>query len=334
MRFTVTFTQGVLAATTVIGFLLGASTTRAETRSPEAIEAQGPLAPLKGTLQRPQNDDAPVALIIPGSGPTDRDGNSPLGIKTDTYKLLAAELAARGVATVRIDKRGMFGSLTVVANGDAVTIGDYAADSDSWINAIRTRTGQSCAWIIGHSEGGLVAMAALRKVTNICGFVFMAAPGRPLGSILRDQLKANPANAPILPSALDAIDRLEAGMTVDTTGMHPALMGLFRPSVQRFLISMLALDPARLLADFDGPVLVLQGGRDIQVSAADAELLAGANRRARLVVLPTMNHVLKDVMSDDRAANLATYGDPKLPLAAGVADIVSHFIIHGRLVPK
>ena len=61
-------------------------------------------------------------------------------------------------------------------------------------------------------------------------------------------------------------------------------------------------------------MLIVQGERDIQISAADAKLLAAAQPKARLVLIPAMNHVLKDVASDDRAANLATYADSSLPV--------------------
>ena len=74
------------------------------------------------------------------------------------------------------------------------------------------------------------------------------------------------------------------------------------------------------------PVLVLQGQRDIQVGEEDARLLAKADPRASLVLLPNVNHVLKTVTSDDRKENLATYGDPGLPLAPGVVEAIAEFL--------
>jgi pimeloyl-ACP methyl ester carboxylesterase len=293
-----------------------------------SIEAPGPAGALKGVMLTAGAAPAPLALIIPGSGPTDSDGNNPLGVRASTYKLLAQDLAGRGVATVRIDKRGMFASAAAVADPNAVTIEDYVADVHAWAGALRQRTGAPCIWLIGHSEGGLVAMAAAAKdAPGICGQVLIAAAGRPLGVVLRDQFKANPANAPLLGQAMAAIDSLEQGRRVNTAQLHPALQGMFAPQVQGFLMSVFSYDPGRLLGGYRKPVLVLQGQRDIQVSEADARRLKQAAPQATLVLLPDVNHVLKSVASSDVRANLATYADPALPLAPGVGSAIAEFIV-------
>jgi len=300
------------------------------------IEARGPLGPLKGTLLAPAKAGAPVVLIVPGSGPTDRDGNNPMGVNAATYRLLAQDLVARGIATVRIDKRGMFGSAKAVADANAVTITDYVADVHSWVGAIRRSTGVPCVWVLGHSEGGLVALAAAQsgsEVQGICGLLLVATPGRPLGQVLRDQLRANPANAPILEQALAAITKLEGGGRVDPASLHPALQPLFNEAVQGFLISAFAQDPARLIATTQKPVLVLQGERDLQVGVQDARLLAQASPAAQLVLLPDTNHVLKAVVTDDPAANMATYANPGQPLVPGVVDAVARFVAPGKPRP-
>ena len=289
------------------------------------IEAPGPAGALKGTLLTSDGGGGPVVLIIPGSGPTDRDGNSPLGVSGAPYRLLAEGLAAQGVTSVRIDKRGMFGSSAATPDANAVTIADYVSDVQAWTRVIRERTKASCIWLLGHSEGGLVAMAAAKNA-DVCGLLLVAAPGRPMGEIIREQLKANPANAPVLGQALPAIDALEAGKRVDTAGMHPALLPLFRPQVQGFLISAFSYDPSKLLAGYGKPVLILQGQRDIQVRETDAQALKRADPKATLVLLPGVNHVLKSVASDDMSANIATYGNASLPLAPGVVQSISDFL--------
>jgi pimeloyl-ACP methyl ester carboxylesterase len=89
-------------------------------------------------------------------------------------------------------------------------IGHSQADGDK-------QTGAPCVWVLGHSEGGLVALAAAQKLTEICGLVLVAAAGQPLGRVLREQLRANPANTLMLDQAMAAIDALEAGKRVDVT---------------------------------------------------------------------------------------------------------------------
>jgi pimeloyl-ACP methyl ester carboxylesterase len=294
------------------------------------IEASGPQGPLEGTMLTVSGPGAPV-LIIPGSGPTDRDGNNPLGIRARPYKLLAEALAARGIPSVRIDKRGMFGSARAVADGNAVTIADYAADVHAWVEAVRGRTGAPCVWVLGHSEGGLVALAAAQRPKGMCGLILLAAPGRKLGEVLREQLRANPANAPLLPQAEAAIASLESGKPVDAAALPPALLPLFAPQVQPYLIDLLGQVPTALAAKVDLPILVVQGLRDIQVAETDARQLAAARPGSKLVLLAGVNHVLKAVAGDGRAENLATYGDPDLPLAPAVADAVAEFIaLHAR----
>jgi len=311
----------------LIGALLASASLAGPARmAPEIqVEAPGPLAPLKGTLAGPQASGGPAMLIIPGSGPTDRDGNNPLGVRAATYRLLARGLAEQGIATVRIDKRGMFASAGAVTDGNAVTIADYAADVRSWTGSIRRRTGTPCVWLLGHSEGGLVALAA-SEAADVCGLILVSAPGRRLGEVLREQLKANPANAPLLDQALGAIDSLEAGRTVASEGMNPALLPLFAPQIQGFLISLFSYDPATMIAGVKKPVLILHGQRDIQVGEEDARRLKAGNPKASLVVLPDTNHALKAVTSGDRAANLEAYTNPDLPLAPGVVDAIATFV--------
>lgn len=292
---------------------------------PVDIPAPGPQGELKGTFLS-TGESAPVVLVVPGSGPTDRDGNNPFGVRASTYRLLAEGLAERGVASVRIDKRGMFGSAAAVPDPNAVTIADYAADVHSWVRAIRDKAGVDCVWILGHSEGALVALEAGQKPDGICGLLLVSGPGRKLGDVLRAQLRGNPANAPYLPQMLDAIATLEAGGSVDTGSFPPVVAGLFAPAVQGFLRDLFSHDPAKLIADVAVPVLILQGEADLQIGVEDARLLAAARPDAALALIPHANHVLKVAPSDDFAANLATYADPSLPLAPGVVEALAGFV--------
>lgn len=301
----------------------------------EELTAPGPMGALKGILTLPSQhvalpDRAPVFVIVPGSGPTDRDGNSPLGITAAPYRLLAEALATRGYPSVRIDKRGMFGSASAVSNPNSATITSYGDDLLAWTDAIRRRLpaedGPRSVIPIGHSEGGLVALAAMAHLPDAYGLILIASIGRPLDEVIREQLRANPANAPFLAEAETTLAALKRGERVDAGAMHPALRPLFAPEVQGFLIDTMSYDPVALAARVKVPVLVVQGTRDLQVSVADAHNLAGAAPDARLALVPDVNHVLKIVASDDPSANLATYANPDLPIAYEVVDAVTTFV--------
>lgn len=293
------------------------------------VQAPGPEGALTGTFIEPA-EDSPVVLIIPGSGPTDRDGNNPMGVTAAPYLMLAEALAERGIGTLRADKRGMFASREAVADPNAVTISDYVDDVAAWSTLARAATGRECIWLLGHSEGGLVALAAQERLENICGLVLVAAPARNYATLLREQLRANPANAPILPDALATIDSLEAGERVDVSAMHPALQGLFAPQVQGFLIDAMQYNPAEMAERSTLPLLVVQGGKDLQVPITDGELFHAAQPAADYVMIADMNHVLKDVPGNDPAANLASYGDAAQPLAGGLVEAIARAIERPR----
>jgi len=281
---------------------------------------------LHGTLVTPwRRDIAEPVLILAGSGPTDRNGNSPQGIAAQSYRLLAEALAAQGIASLRVDKRGIAASASAAASEQDVRIQTFADDARAWTTKLRQETGARCAWLLGHSEGALHALLAAQGNADVCGLILVSAPGRKLGDVLREQLRANPANAPILDEALAIISQLEAGQTVSADRMHRALLPLFRPSVQPFMISMLAVDPASLARTYEGPMLIVQGTTDIQTSVLDARTLSQARPGIELAIIEDMNHVLKTSPAE-RGANVATYANPDLPLAPGLVERIAAFL--------
>ncbi len=279
------------------------------------------------TMQNTRN--TPMVLIIPGSGPTDRNGNNPAGISANSYELLALALADQGISTLRADKRGMYSSASAIADANALTIGDYASDADTWVTSMQASLKRTCIWLLGHSEGGLVALVAAQGKKNICGVILVTAPGRKLDVILREQLSSNPANAPLLPDANHALDELSAGRKIDVAAMHPALQSLFKPAVQPFLIDMFGRDPAKLSSSTNVPLLIIGGGRDIQVSRADADALAAANPKAKKVMINDMTHVLKAANTDGLAASIATYSNRNLPIHPELVKTITAFVNDG-----
>jgi alpha-beta hydrolase superfamily lysophospholipase len=263
----------------------------------------------------------PAVLILPGSGPTDRNGNAPGGLATDAYKLVAHAFARHGIASLRIDKRAIGASAMAVLKEEDLRFETYIDDARAWSAFLSTQPRVDKVFILGHSEGALIgSIAAQSGATS--GFVSLAGSGRRAGDTLRRQLAGQLPNA-LHAKALAIIAELEAGRPVSDVPL--ALKALFRPSVQPYLISWFKYDPASEIAKLDVPVLIVQGDTDIQVTVEDARILAAANPRAKLIVVPDMNHILKEAPAE-RTANVATYSNPALPLKAELMPSLVSFV--------
>ncbi|MGE7930222.1 alpha/beta hydrolase [Lysinibacillus xylanilyticus] len=276
-------------------------------------------------LQKASKDPAPVALIIAGSGPTDKDGNSALAGKNNSLKMLAEGLAKDGIATVRYDKRGIGDNQTLLTKEEDITIDQYVDDAVQVINTLLADNAYSSVHIIGHSEGSLIGLLAAQK-TKVESFVSIAGSGRPVDEILLEQLKGQ-LSPELLKESTDALASLKKGELVKN--VSPELQSLFRSSVQPYMISWLKYNPASELAKVNSRVLILQGTTDLQVVATDAEALKKGKPDAKLVYLEGMNHVLKNAPAD-RAENLATYSDPSLPLHKEFLPAIQQFIMNGK----
>lgn len=277
----------------------------------QTVRIPGPEGPLEARLIAPRGASI-IAIIVPGSGPTDRDGNQPATgrVATDSYRLLAEGLAAAGIASLRIDKRGMYGSRAAIPDGNDVTIAAYADDLRGWIG-LAARLAPA-VWVAGHSEGGLVGLVAARDAPpELRGLILLAAPGRPPGDVLIGQLEASPAHGPIMAEVRAIVADLQAGRRRTPDAMPEGLRLLFHPVVQGFWSDLLSHDPAAIARDWSGPVLIVQGDADTQVTPEDADRLAAALPQARRIGLAGGTHMLKRADGADPAV---TYTDPTLPL--------------------
>jgi pimeloyl-ACP methyl ester carboxylesterase len=289
---------------------------------PEKTGEDVSVAGLSGTLLAPPGiARPPVVLLIAGSGPTDRNGNQG-GTGPGEMRELAEALAAHGIATLRYDKRGVGRSAGAAPREQDLVLDAFVDDAAAWLAWLRQRPDLGAPVVAGHSEGGLIAIL-LAKRMPVAGIVLVATPGRRFGDILRDQLRRSGTPAPLLSEALATLAALERGETV--TQVSPALLALFRPSIQPFVRSMLAVDPARELGGLTPPVMVVAGGHDLQVNADDAALLAKARPDAVRLDVAEMNHVLK-IAPADRAGQQDAYRNPALPLAPGLGDAIAGFV--------
>lgn len=318
--------QAFVSALAGTVFLMGCSPAKKNlTSAPISPIADIPISTgsLHGAYKN-AGEGAPLILIIPGSGPTDKDGNAGQGLQTNAYKFLAEGLAESGVSSVRVDKRGMYSSRAAGDPND-VTIEGYVEDYRRWVESLTERTQLHCVYLLGHSEGGLMALATAEGQDNICGVILVATPGRAMGDVLRAQLKSNPANKIILEDGLAAIDALEAGETVDVTNLHPALKQLFAPQVQGFLKSLLPANPAVIAAKLDIPILIIQGDNDLQVSIEGAERLKVAAKNGTLHILDDVNHILKKAPRN-RVGNMMMYKAPNEPIDKRVTKAVTEYV--------
>jgi pimeloyl-ACP methyl ester carboxylesterase len=289
-----------------------------------AVDLTTATGTISGTLLLPSTAARmPVALLIAGSGPTDRDGNSPmLPGKNDSYKLLAAALAADGIASLRFDKRGIARSASAGPKEADLRFETYVDDAAAWIAKLRTDARFSTVTVIGHSEGSLIGMIAARTA-NADAFVSMSGIARGAADVLRDQLR--PRLPPDLWQTSESIlASLESGKSPDIA--VPALLAaLYRPSVQPYLISWFKYIPAVEIAKLSVPVLIIQGTTDMQVAADEARALKAAKPNAQLDLVDGMNHVLKAVPAD-QAAQVASYSDPSLAIVPEVPKTIVTFI--------
>jgi pimeloyl-ACP methyl ester carboxylesterase len=278
---------------------------------------------LRGSAWLPSSARAgvPVVLMIAGSGPTDRDGNSPLGVHSDTYRMVASELAARGVASVRYDKRST-GASGRDSAPEALVLADFVDDALAWIQLIRKQPEFGKLTLLGHSEGGLIAALAAERAP-VDALVLLASPGRPLGTLVRSQL-ARQAPPPLL-GDYDRITRaLRAKQPIDP--VPEPLAGLFNPGARNFFASAMDLEPAAELKKVrTGRLTIVQGSTDLQISTEDAKSLAAARPDGHLTLIPDMNHVLKSETS--LAGPQLSYADPSRPLAPGLVDAVDAGIV-------
>jgi pimeloyl-ACP methyl ester carboxylesterase len=277
---------------------------------------------LYGTLELPGGTaPCPVALIIAGSGPTDRDGNNPMAGTNNSLRFLAEALASRGIASLRFDKRGIGESAGAMTAEVDLRFETYIDDAVLWGQEIRKNERFCSLVVIGHSEGSLIGMIACRKL-GADGFVSIAGAGRTASEVLIAQVESKLSSG-LLEQTKSILAQLQKGELVESP--PPELYVLFRPSVQPYFISWLQYDPAEEIARLEVPALVIQGSTDIQIGVEEAEKLAESYPNAKLLVIDGMNHILKEV-PEDLAEQIDAYSNPDLPVALELVEGITAYI--------
>ena len=283
-----------------------------------------PGVQIHATLLLASNQPGPVALIIAGSGPTDRNGNNPLAGTNNSLKQLAEGLAARGIHSLRYDKRGVGASAAAAGKEEDTRFDDMIHDARFMTQFLTGNARFQGVFVVGHSEGSLVAINAAQG-TTAAGVVSLAGPAQPAAALLRKQLDA--LQEPLRTQAMDALDTLEAGNLLKN---YPVFLGsLFRPSVQPYLISWFKHKPQEDVAQLDIPVLALGCTRDVQVPGDEALALAKAAKKGTAKVYPTLNHLFKE-SPEDRTGNLATYAKEDPPFSPEAIKDMADFVLNGK----
>jgi alpha-beta hydrolase superfamily lysophospholipase len=306
--------RAIIAALAIPGiFAMTMNASAEETRI--RVGAIDAVLTVPSDVERP-----PVALLIAGSGTTDHDGNGPQ-VKPATLKKLSEQLAARKIATLRYDKRGAGGWKPEFGQPEDFRFRDYVDDATALVNYLRGSGKFSKVILVGHSEGGLVAILTARRVA-VDRLVLLATAARRQGDLLKAQLEKTLAPDLFKPIA-KAIDDIMAGQIVD-----PPPTGLsIPPPMQPGIASAFIEDPIVPLKLIEVPTLIAAGGRDRQVARLDFAALAAASPAAKTLWLADMNHVLVDVA--DEADDLAAYNQPERALDSDLIDAVAAFILAG-----
>ena len=266
----------------------------------------------------PDIERPPVVLLIAGSGSTDHDGNGPQA-KPATLKKLSEQLVARKIATLRYDKRGAGGWKPEYGRPEDFRFPQFVDDATALVNYLRGTRKFARVVVAGHSEGGLVAILTARRVP-VDRLVLLVTAARRQGDLVKAQLEKKLPPDKLEP-IVKAIDAIMAGQIVD-----PPPQGLaIAPSMQPGIASAFTEDPIPPLKLIDLPILIIGGGRDLQMARLDFAALSAAAPIAKTLWLQDMNHVLADVTDD--ADNMAAYDQPERALDGVLVDSVAAFVL-------
>lgn len=268
----------------------------------EPVRFSGGGATLSGTLVVPTAPGpVPVAVIV-ASGAADRNGNTLPSVRPNTYAQLAWGLAGRGIAALRFDQRAGLG---------LTTFDDLAEDVVGAVRALSTDPRFSRVVVLGHQEGGWLAIRAAVRGTPAAGIALLGTPARPFVEVLRHRL-ARTADSLRLVQFDSALARFLRGEP--QAGLPLYLDLLLQPANRRYLESLAAYAALSELRRVEVPVLIVQGDRDTEVPPGDAEVLRAAAARGEVVILPGANHLFKEAELANRIGELALDMDPRVAI--------------------
>ncbi len=279
----------------------------------------GELAGILTTPIKTKSKSLPIVLFVPGAGAVPKNGVA------NEFEMLSIELANRGIASLRYDKRGSFDSNGIEINEDKIRVADYVADISAIIEHLKGGKKFTDVFVLGHYQGALYSALAIQK-TKVDGFISVAGAGRTIDVILKEQIKANELNPQIvIDEANMAINELKKGNKVEVSELVEPFL---KPSIQNYLIDWMSYDPVEVYKKIKNtPIVIIQGKNDIEVKDKDAKLLADALENNEPILIEKMSHVLKNAATkEDMEEHIKIYTDVKAPLNEEFIDAVIKFI--------
>ena len=274
---------------------------------------------ISGTLLVPESSPPPpLAIIIAGSGPTNRDGNQTM-MKNNSLKFLAEGLYGKGVATFRYDKRIIKQMRLGTISERDIHFTDFIDDAIAILNYFNKEARFSEVYIVGHSQGSLVGMVAAQEGAD--GFISIAGAGQEIDDVVMDQIASQAPG--LVDNARTAFDDIRVNGV--SYNYDPNLASIFRKEIQPFMFSWMLYNPQEEIKKLEIPVLIINGDKDFQVPVKEAELLKAAKPDAEYRIIPKMNHIFKEV-EDIGLENSKTYNQHDLPVMPELIDAISDFI--------
>lgn len=287
----------------------------------EEVEVSAGQFPLPGTLSMPVGDGPfPAVVLVHGSGPNDQDETI---FSRKPFKDIAGGLASRGLAVLRYEKRTH--KYGVSLDPKTVTIdSEVADDAIAAVRMLIAREGirSDRVFLVGHSLGAGAAPYIATKESGIAGVIMLAAPARPVYELVIDQISylagvdgtVDEAEQARIDETKAAVEKLRSG----TWKTDDTLLGA--PAV--YWASLDKMAPVKHALKYDKPMLIVQGGRDYQVSMKEFEIwkkeLAG-RKNVTLKKLKKLDHLLTAGKGKSTPAQYQTPGHVDRHLIEGMA---------------
>ncbi|MEN8745241.1 MAG: alpha/beta hydrolase [Polaribacter sp.] len=276
----------------------------------QEITIQNQAIQLPGTLSYPA-ENSPLIIWVHGSGGVDRYGNQPQYIQQ-----FRTAVNKEKIAFFSYDKR------TANPNNRAflkegVLFNDFILDVKEVVNHFKNDTRFNSITLVGHSQGSLTAMMALKNVDN---YISIAGAGETIDKILIKQLRAQSLEYANIAKA----HFKELKETGSIKEVNPNLMAIFAKPNQEFWSSWIAVDPIKALKKITIPTLIINGDKDIQVGVENASKLKAVKPNASYAIIQNMNHILKDIQKE--ADNIKSYNSPEFPVSKQLIETIVSFV--------